>query len=120
MSSFNIYLHLLFSVSVPLDGAEIQPPVLFKAAPSNIQGFESKPIIGSVIDPTTNAVCYQAFRASSEDIHHLMLATSPGKLNQPKNGRRRETPRDDVKIQVSVCRFKCPTTVLHRGGSGYP
>lgn len=35
MSNFNIYFHLLISVSVPLDGANIQPPMLFRVAPSN-------------------------------------------------------------------------------------
>jgi len=33
-----------------------------------IQGFESKPIIDSVVDPTTNAASYQAFRGPSVDI----------------------------------------------------
>lgn len=45
-----------------------------------------------------------------------MLGTSPGKPNQPKNWGRREAPRDDLQIQVSVCRFKMPNNGLHRGG----
>lgn len=68
MSSFNICVHLLISVSVPLSGANIQPPMLFRGGIQIIQGLESKPIIDSVIDPTMNAVCYQAFRAPSVDI----------------------------------------------------